>query len=105
MKHEIKAFAFEFEAKEDGDAMTLQGYGSTFGGEPDSYGDVIAKGAFGDSLKARTPKMLYQHDPRRICGVWDEAKEDSKGLFCESAPNRDPGENRAIALKTPRKAV
>jgi HK97 family phage prohead protease len=81
MQHEIKTFAFEFEAKQDGDVMTIEGYGSTFGGDPDSYGDIVAKGAFKDSLKARLPKMLYQHDPRKLCGVWTEAKEDSKGLF------------------------
>ena len=39
--------------------------------------------------------------------IWGEVGllELAKRLGCESAPNRDPGENRAIALKTPRKAV
>lgn len=83
MKHEIKAFRFEqIEVKEDDTgAMLIEGYGSTFGGEPDSYGDIVAKGAFSESLKGRKPKMLYQHDSRRIPGVWDEASEDSKGLY------------------------
>ncbi|UEM08073.1 HK97 family phage prohead protease (plasmid) [Skermanella rosea] len=82
MTHEIKTFAFEFETKQD-DAgqMLVEGYGSTFGGDPDAYGDVVAKGAFKESLKTRMPKMLYQHHPHRIAGVWDEAKEDGKGLY------------------------
>jgi HK97 family phage prohead protease len=81
MKHEIKAFTItELEVKEaDGD-MLIEGYGSTFGGDPDSYGDIVAKGAFKETLKSRMPKMLYQHRSDSLCGVWEEAKEDSKGL-------------------------
>ena len=34
--------------EEDG---TFKGYGSVFGGKPDSYGDLIAQGAFKKSLE------------------------------------------------------
>lgn len=36
-----------------GDAGTISGYFSTYDRIPDSYGDVIAPGAFTDTLKAR----------------------------------------------------
>lgn len=74
------AVRFELKATDDG-SMTIAGYGSTFGGDPDAYRDLIAPGAFTASLRERMPKMLYQHDSSRICGVWDEAYEDSKGLY------------------------
>ena len=82
MTTQFKTFRFsEMEVKTDGDAGTIQGYGSTFGGDPDSYGDIIAPGAFKASLKQRMPKMLYQHDSGLIAGVWDSAEEDNHGLF------------------------
>ena len=58
---------FPLEAKAEGAAGIVSGYASTFGGMPDSYGDVIAVGAFADSLKqhkaANTrPALLWSHD-------------------------------------------
>ncbi len=75
--------------KESGE---IEGYGSTFGGEPDSYGDVIAPGAYSDSLAAHKsagtmPKMFWQHDSREPIGKWFEAKEDTKGLFLRGKLN------------------
>ncbi len=70
----------------------FEGYASTFGGEPDSYGDVIAPGAYADSLgehKARgtMPKMFWQHDAGEPIGKWIEAKEDDTGLFVRGRLN------------------
>ena len=64
----------------------FEGYGSTFGGEPDSYGDVIAPGAYTDSLASHRaagtmPKMFWQHDAGQPIGKWLDAKEDAKGLL------------------------
>lgn len=64
----------------------FEGYASTFGGEPDSYGDIIAPGAFSDSLahhasRGTMPKMFWQHDPREPVGKWTAAAEDGKGLL------------------------
>lgn len=63
----------------------FEGYGSTFGGEPDSYGDVIVKGAFTDTLKSHKakgtmPKMFWQHDSHEVIGKWLDAEEDDTGL-------------------------
>lgn len=82
----------------------IEGYGSTFGGEPDSYGDVIAPGAYADSLKDHAakgtmPKMFWQHDAREPIGKWLEADEDSKGLLLRGKLNMDVQRGReAYAL-------
>lgn len=77
--------------KDDGE---FEGYGSTFGGEPDSYGDIIAPGAFADSLAAHTaagtmPKMFWQHNRDEPIGKWTEAVEDEKGLFLRGRLNME----------------
>lgn len=77
--------------KESGE---FEGYGSTFGGKPDSYGDIIAVGAFANSLAAHKaagtmPKLFWQHDVSKPIGKWLEAKEDNKGLFLKGKLNMD----------------
>lgn len=74
------------------DSGEFEGYGSTFGGEPDAYGDVIADGAYTDSLatheaKGTMPKLFWQHDPREPIGKWLSAKEDSHGLLLKGKLN------------------
>ncbi|MFN4295879.1 MAG: HK97 family phage prohead protease [Brevundimonas sp.] len=63
--------------------LLIQGYASLWG-VADLNGDVVAKGAFAESL-ARTGasgvKMLHQHEARALVGVWDELAEDDRGLF------------------------
>ena len=63
----------------------IEGYASLFG-EVDNGGDIISAGAYGASLSAisaagRKVKMLWQHDPKQPIGVWDEIREDAKGLY------------------------
>lgn len=64
--------------------QTFTGYGSVFG-EVDSYGDVVAAGAFAASLRARAGKipMLWQHDISRPIGTWLTLREDTRGLWVE----------------------
>ena len=67
------------------DGTVIEGYASLFG-KTDQGGDRVALGAYGVSLKAlkaagRTVKMLWQHDPAQPIGVWDEVREDAKGLW------------------------
>lgn len=72
-----------FEVKEvvsvaDG-GWEVSGWASTFGGEPDSYGDVIVAGAFAESIAARPTKFLFEHfEP---IGKQLEIREDDKGLW------------------------
>lgn len=72
-----------FEVKEmvpvaDG-GWEISGYASTFGGEPDSYGDVILAGAFAKSISSRATKFLYEHG--EPIGKQLELREDERGLF------------------------
>lgn len=84
--------AIEFKA--DGDTPgQFSGYGSVFD-VVDSYGDVIVRGAFKDSLKewktkGRTPPMLLQHGGGFFGGTaqdgvpigkWESMTEDAHGL-------------------------
>lgn len=63
--------------------LQIQGYASLWG-VADLNGDVVARGAFADSL-ARTGaggvRMLHQHESRAVVGVWDAMAEDARGLF------------------------
>lgn len=79
---EVRSFALQIKAA--GDDGTVDGYGSVFGVR-DNYDDVIAKGAFIQSLKdhkaaGTMPAMLWQHDADKPIGVWTEMVEDDKGL-------------------------
>ncbi|WP_306133112.1 HK97 family phage prohead protease [Roseivivax marinus] len=67
------------------DGARIEGYASLFGAQ-DNGNDVVARGAYAASLKrlgaeGRGVKMLWQHDPAAPIGVWDEVREDGRGLF------------------------
>jgi HK97 family phage prohead protease len=72
--------------------MSFAGYGAVFG-NVDSYGDVIAKGAFSKTLTdskrgGNWPAMLSQHggmlgNDMTPIGVWTEMREDDHGLYVE----------------------
>lgn len=81
---ETKFARFGDEVAVQGDHV-IEGYASLFGA-CDQGGDVVTKGAYAASLKAlagdgRSVKMLWQHDPGCPIGVWDEVREDGKGLW------------------------
>lgn len=77
---EKKATRLEFKAGSNG---KIEGYASRFG-EMDKGGDIVVAGAYAKSLQERPkPKMLWQHDPGQVIGVWDEVKEDSTGLYVQ----------------------
>lgn len=74
---EYKQLSLEWKADESG---TIEGYGSVYGNK-DLGGDIVVAGAFADSLATgRKIKMLSQHDPHAVIGVWDELADDGKGL-------------------------
>lgn len=69
---------------ESGGAV-IEGYASLFGAR-DQGGDVVEAGAYAASLKrlageGRRVKMLWQHDPAQPIGIWDEVREDARGLW------------------------
>ena len=83
----MKTISTQLELKKlDPDRGTFEGYGSTFGGPPDSYGDVIERGAYSKSLaqwaaKSRLPALLWQHRQSDPIGKWLEMREDDHGLY------------------------
>jgi len=67
------------------DGTRIEGYASLFG-RVDQGGDVVERGAYAASLQrlaacGRRVKLLWQHDPAQPIGVWDEVREDDRGLY------------------------
>lgn len=63
--------------------LKIEGYASLWG-VADLNGDVVARGAFAETLAKTGPRgvrMLHQHESRAVVGVWDEMIEDERGLF------------------------
>jgi len=84
----IKDFPLEIRADSVTEEGIFKGYASVFGGEPDSYGDIIQEGAFHNTLKKGGRNgtgiaMLWQHAPEFPIGGWDLLVEDKKGLAVE----------------------
>ncbi|URJ84946.1 HK97 family phage prohead protease [Pasteurella multocida] len=85
MTFKTKDLYFKAEAvKDDG---FFCGYCNTFDVK-DSYGDVVRKGAFLDSIqgwnaKNKMPPVLWNHNRNEPIGVWTSLKEDEKGLYGE----------------------
>ena len=80
----IKNLDFGFELKSISETGIFEGYGSVFGVK-DSYDEIVAPGAFADSLanhkQAGTmPALLWQHRSGEPCGVFTSMSEDSIGL-------------------------
>ncbi|MEQ1942267.1 HK97 family phage prohead protease [Mesorhizobium sp. VNQ89] len=76
----------------------FSGYASLFG-RVDLGKDVVEKGAFAASLKARGAagiRMLFQHDPAEPIGVWTEIREDERGLFVRGRLTKDVARAREV---------
>ncbi|MBK0327000.1 HK97 family phage prohead protease [Rhodobacteraceae bacterium F11138] len=67
------------------EGAVIEGYASLFG-QTDQGGDIVHPGAYAQSLmqlgrSGQRVKMLWQHDPSQPIGVWEEVREDSRGLW------------------------
>ena len=76
-----------FEIKAVSDDGLFSGYASVFD-NVDSYGDIVRKGAFVESIseweaKGKMPPILWNHDPSDPIGVYTKMQEDEKGLYVE----------------------
>lgn len=63
----------------------VAGYASIFGAR-DGGGDIVVPGAYAASLERLAAaggrvRMLWQHDPAQPIGVWDDVREDGRGLW------------------------
>ena len=80
MEHKHKVF----QVKSAEDSGTISGYFSTYDRIPDSYGDIIAPGAFTDTIKAREESghpfpLCWNHDLDQIIGKVDSIEDTEKG--------------------------
>ena len=80
MEHKSK----EFKIKSAGDAGTISGYFSTYDREPDAYGDIIAPGAFTETIEKREASghpfpLCWNHDLNMIIGKVDSIEDTGKG--------------------------
>lgn len=83
MEHKYKDFTL---IKSADDTGTISGYFSTYDRIPDSYGDVIAKGAFTETIRKRKESghpfpLCWNHDLNQIIGYVDpnEIEDTEKG--------------------------
>lgn len=79
----------------------IEGYASLFG-VGDRGGDVVMPHAYGRSLAALAARgdkvrMLWQHDPGQPIGVWEEVREDAKGLWVKGRLLLDVEKGREAA--------
>ena len=102
---------FGLEIKTADDAGVIEGYDSTFGGEPDSYGDVVLPGAFAESLvkhkRADTmPLMLWGHQSGDLpIGNWVDMAEDGKGLWVKGQVDLEDPMGQRVHKAMKRKSV
>ncbi|SEM44057.1 hypothetical protein SAMN04488003_101123 [Loktanella fryxellensis] len=83
------------------DDAVIAGYASLFG-VTDQGGDRVGVGAYAASLadlkdRGRSVKMLWQHDPTQPIGVWDEVREDARGLWVKGRILTDVARGREAA--------
>ena len=76
---------YELKRADIDSAGVFHGYASTFNGPVDSFGDIVAPGAFADSLKQHraeksSPALLWAHDQAEVIGRWTSLVEDTHGL-------------------------
>jgi len=104
-----KDFGLEIKAADE--TGVIEGYGSTFGGEPDSYGDIVMPGAYVDSLvkhkRAGTmPLMLWGHKSGELpIGDWLDMAEDGKGLWVKGQIDLDDPVGQRVHKAIKRKSV
>lgn len=89
---------FPLEIKFLAESGEVEGLASAFG-NVDSYGDVVAPGAFARTLMAHkangtAPAMLLHHDMKRPCGRWMELEETPQGLVARGRLATDTADGR-----------
>jgi HK97 family phage prohead protease len=87
---EVKQFGDD---ADDASFHIFEGLASTFG-NVDFGDDVVVKGAFKDTLKERTPIILWQHGMTEPIGMPMDLKENNEGLFVKA---RMPKEDSLVS--------
>jgi HK97 family phage prohead protease len=99
----FKTRAFQWDTKAVKDDGLFSGYGSVFG-VVDSYNEIVAPGAFADSLAAlksndRSLPVLWQHRTGEPIGDWQSLVEDGVGLKGDGALWLDEAPYAKIAFR------
>ena len=99
----MKIRGFDLDVKAVAVDGTFTGYGSVFG-VVDSYNEVVAPGAFANSLatlaeKGRSLPVLWQHRTGEPIGAWTSLKEDGRGLLGSGALWLNEAPNARVAYK------
>lgn len=97
----------DLEIRQEGDGMTLRGYAAVFDSpsQPLPFTEIIAQGAFRDSLNSRNDvKLLWNHDTGTVLGSTRagtlKLSEDAKGLLVEAQlPMTQAGKDAAILIQ------
>lgn len=99
-----KSFKVKAEESEESGSGYFVGYASVFG-NVDSYGEVMEKGAFSDTLKeweGRKIPVFYGHDltnPENNIGYVESAEEDGTGLLVRCVVDTEGPGNGPIVYK------
>ena len=77
----MKFKSVNFKADENG---KISGYFSTYDEEPDAYGDIVAPGAFTETIKARQETghpfpLCFNHNMDAVIGTVDSIEDTDKG--------------------------
>ena len=77
----MKFKTINFKADDNG---KISGYFSTYDEEPDSYGDIVAPGAFTETIKAREATghpfpLCFNHNTDAVIGTVDSIEDTEKG--------------------------
>jgi HK97 family phage prohead protease len=78
-------FDIDFRFEPSADAAEFSGY-AVIWGERNAHSEIVERGAFAKTLAAHKaagtrPVMFWSHNREDIIGVWNEIREDEKGLF------------------------
>lgn len=77
---------------------SIEGYASLFG-VADQARDMVMPGAFAQTLRTRGVRrvpMLFQHDPAQVVGIWQELREDIRGLYARGRLIPDVARGREL---------
>lgn len=98
LQFDLKGLTLDEKREPDQDG-SFEGYASVFD-VVDQGLDVVSRGAFRKSIGSGRPvKMLWQHDQSQPIGVFEEIREDEKGLFVKGRILREVQKGReAMAL-------
>lgn len=107
MQRETRALVAPVEVRAGDAAKVARGYAALFNSETDiggSFREVIARGAFAETIKTSDVRALIDHDTGRVIGRSSAGtlrlREDDKGLAVEiDLPDTTDGRDLAVQLE------